>query len=665
MKKVLILTAGFGEGHNAAARNLRDALELVSDEARVEVLDLLAAAYPRANTLVKGAYLKMLEHAPFIWTGVYGWLNNTSWPANNGAVGLTRLKDHLAEVLRTAEPDCVVSTYPVYAPLIQQIYRDHSERPFRLISVVTDSITANSIWWRSPSDAWIVANDATAEVLKSGGAPAEKVHALGFPVSPRFADLAHVNTAPPDDDAERRILVIVNHNKKKAGRTIDELLELPRTRLTVTVGRDAELKAALTERTKAHADQVTILGWTNVMPRLLVDHHLVVTKAGGATVQEAVAARCPMIINHVLPGQEEGNARLVQEFGLGAVAERRREIAGLAENAFARNGRQWKEWRSNLSRLARPDAALRLAKLVLDQSNIDDGPHKGIPLLFEPLRGVPGGQSRVSAPAVGRSGGESLLLCDLHTHTTYSDGALAVADLVDFYGVRGFDCLCITDHIADPRRFLGKLTQMTNLVLSPKQLDEYFEVIGRERRRAWRKYSMLLMAGLEFNKDGLTPKSSAHLLGVDLREPIDPAMDLPETIAHIHAQGGLAVASHPHRMKTEWGKNTLYLWENQERFAPLIDAWEIANRNNIFTPIGLKRLPFIANSDFHKPKHIDSWKTLLRCEKSPEAVKECIRMNRNVSITVYHDEAANWAVRGPVRRPESIVTAEPALAALA
>ena len=34
MKKILILTAGFGDGHNAAARSLRDAIELVDDDAR-------------------------------------------------------------------------------------------------------------------------------------------------------------------------------------------------------------------------------------------------------------------------------------------------------------------------------------------------------------------------------------------------------------------------------------------------------------------------------------------------------------------------------------------------------------------------------------------------------------------------------------------------------
>ena len=77
-----------------------------------------------------------------------------------------------------------------------------------------------------------------------------------------------------------------------------------------------------------------------------------------------------------------------------------------------------------------------------------------------------------------------------------------------------------------------------------------------------------------------------------------------EIVAQIHSQGGLAVAAHPHVMKSEWGKNTLFLWENQEVFAPIIDAWEIANRNNIFTPVGLKRFAFLANSDFHKPKHI-------------------------------------------------------------
>jgi hypothetical protein len=44
----------------------------------------------------------------------------------------------------------------------------------------------------------------------------------------------------------------------------------------------------------------------------------------------------------------------------------------------------------------------------------------------------------------------------------------------------------------------------------------------------------------------------------------------------------------------------------------------LSNRNTIINDIGLKRLPFIANSDFRKPKHIYSWKTLMHARKTPK-----------------------------------------------
>ncbi len=84
----------------------------------------------------------------------------------------------------------------------------------------------------------------------------------------------------------------------------------------------------------------------------------------------------------------------------------------------------------------------------------------------------------------------------------------------------------------------------------------------------------------------------------------------------------------------------------------MIDAWEIANRNNLFTPVSLRRLPFLANSDFHKPKHIFSWKTLLNCEKDAEAIKECIRRNENVSITLYRGDETPGATEIPTRALE-------------
>ena len=66
---------------------------------------------------------------------------------------------------------------------------------------------------------------------------------------------------------------------------------------------------------REQGERASHLGWTNQMPELMMSHHLVISKAGGATVQEAIAARCPMIVNQVIPGQEEGNAELIEETG--------------------------------------------------------------------------------------------------------------------------------------------------------------------------------------------------------------------------------------------------------------------------------------------------------------------------------------------------------------
>lgn len=632
MKKVLILTAGFGEGHNAAARNLRDALELIAPDAQVEVLDLFESTYGRLNSLVKRAHLGVVRYAPTLWRGIYSLLDHVS-VADSGMGGLTRLRTALGDVLRVTQPDCVVSTYPAYAPVIKELFRDHAEKPFRLVTIVTDSISVNAAWHRAPSDAFVVANRPTATVLSVAGVKPDIIHPLGFPVSPLFADEKLV-PVPLTDDGPIKLLYVVNHGKKKCGKVLDRLLENERVHLTITTGRDAELKAELQDRFRDRSDRVQVLGWTNQMPALMLTHHALIGKAGGAIVQEAIAARCPLVINQIIPGQEEGNARLVQQLGLGAVADRNREVPGILEEAFAKHARGWHEWRANLLKHARPDAALRIAELVLKQCE-DSGDWSKF--ATAPVKVLPDADTPAVPAIVDGTAARRSLLCDFHIHSNYSDGKLTVPELVDFYGPRGFDCICITDHLADPRRVIGKLSKLSNLVLAESQLEEYFEVLDRERRRAWRKHGMLVLSGIEFNKDGLTKKSSAHLLGIDMQMPVASSLDLPETIAQLHAQGALAVASHPHVFKSEWGKNTLYLWENQDEFAPLLDAWEIANRNDIFAPVGLKRLPFIANSDFHKPKHIYSWKTLLQCEKDPDAIKACIRRNEHVSITLYRE----------------------------
>ncbi len=634
MKKILILTASFGDGHNAAARNLRDAIELIDDDVKVEVLDLFESTYGTLNLLMKQAYQGLVRYAPTVWSGVFSLLDSPMlFRRQMDTMG--KLRNSLAAVLNDTEPEVVVSTYPVYGHLIQDIYRDHAERPFRFVTVVTDSISVCSAWYRTASDLFVVSNEPTAKVLADNGVPRHRIKTLGFPVSLVFAKERPVPLVAPRVGDRRKVLYVINTGKAKAGKSIERLLKIDNLDLTITVGRDASLKSKLTERLREYGKRVQVYGWTNQMPRLLMSHHLVVAKAGGAMVQEAIAARCPMIVNQVIPGQEEGNALLIETLGVGSVALKSREMRDLVEDAFALNGRVWQTWRRKLDEVSRPDASIRIAELVVELAGNVNGVARPVTLFPRDVVERRNGRSRTA----------EVQLCDFHIHTNYSDGRLTLPEVIDFYGRRGFDCICITDHIADPRRLIGKFSELLNFTLPREQMDEYFDMLERERRRAWRKYDMVVMTGLEFNKEGLTRKTSGHLLGLDLQAPIDPSLGFVEIIAQLHSQGGLAVAAHPHVMKSEWGKNTLFLWENQEVFSPIIDAWEIANRNNIFTPVGLKRFAFLANSDFHKPKHIYSWKTLLHCEKDPEAIKSCIRRNEHVSLTLYRDGMTGESLR--------------------
>ncbi len=640
LKRILILTAGFGEGEDVAAWNVREAIDhLAPGRTRIEVLDLLDSCYGRFHDLMRHTFQAAINHAPRLWQGFYHLLGQSQF-VEGQIDGLARLRDSLRDVLRTMEPDVVVSTCPIYGFMMDEIYRDGRARDFTLVSLVTDAVISDSPWPRAVGDYFAVANEIAARTLAAAGVPEKKIRVFGFPVQVRHDDPRDIEIARADAMARgrKRVLYVINSARKKAPKMLDRLLEHADWNVTVCVGRDTELEEMARAKAATAPDRVEVIGnmrHVQRMPQLLREHDIVISKAEAAIVQEAIAARCPLVVFRTGSGQEEANFSLLREANAGALADKPKEVADWLERAFKDEARLLALWRRNLEPLGRPDAAVNLARFILDEAAPASVP-------VPKLRALPAPDTEEVAlskirPARLRRMPKKLLLCDLHTHTTWSDGKLTVPEMVDFYGQRGFDCLCITDHLCDPKRLLGKLVNLTGLVIPPGEIEAYFAEIEREKKRAWAKYDLLLMSGVEFNKDGYTARTSTHLLGVDLKQPIDPSLDLKELIAQIHAQGGLAIASHPHEMKSEWGKDTLYLWEHVDEYAPLLDAWEVANRDDIFNPVGLKKLPFIASSDFHKPKHIHSWKTLLYCEKEAEAIKHCIRVNRDVSITLYRD----------------------------
>lgn len=361
--RILILTAGYGEGHNAAARALETAFNEDGPDTAI-VVDVFALSCPRLNAFVRRAYLAAINGTPRLWKHIYAWMDRPGF-MTRGIRMLGSQSRTLEAIIARERPVAICSTFPAYAALLQKLIREgRLSTPH--FNIVTDSISINSIWWRPGCDGWFIPNEDSAEVMRAVGVDPGRIHVTGFPVTPFFRDNEGVVSRPLlSGGAAPRVLYIINSGTRNAEATASRLLAEEDWEVTCTVGRDDSLRRILSALAAKRSRRTDILGWTDQIPRLLMTHHVVVSKAGGATTQEAIAARCPMIVNQVVPGQEEGNCELLLRHGAGALATTPDSIVETLRTAFADRGRVWGGWREALEPLARPDAARSIVAEVL------------------------------------------------------------------------------------------------------------------------------------------------------------------------------------------------------------------------------------------------------------------------------------------------------------
>jgi len=365
VKSVLILTAGFGEGHNAAARNLREAILAAAPETNVVISDPFLEAYGWFNRLIQRGYVAAINHTPILWQGVFELMDRTRLV--EGHMGLyAAAARRLEELIAQERPEVIVSTYPGCNHLLDWLYRRTLKRPFRTVTIITDSITVNTVWHRAHSNDFIVANEQTAAVMRTAGVPPKKIHVLGFPVPRIFAEQSVHRPVPPTDGLWR-VLYVINSGRRLAPDIVRQLLKLENIALSVTVGRDQELAGRIARVADKAGKTPAVYGWTSEMPRLMAESHLLISKAGGATVQETLAAKTPMIITQIVPGQEEGNARLILESRAGTLATTAPDIADAVGGAFANDATEWRSWHNATLALSRPEASDVIARFILNR----------------------------------------------------------------------------------------------------------------------------------------------------------------------------------------------------------------------------------------------------------------------------------------------------------
>ena len=210
------------------------------------------------------------------------------------------------------------------------------------------------------------------------------------------------------------------------------------------------------------------------------------------------------------------------------------------------------------------------------------------------------------------------LLCELHAHTTWSDGALSVRDVCDLYGRHGFDVLAITDHTTVD----GHVQEAA--------FPAYLAELEAEVERARRLYDLLVLPGLELTFEPPEAEAAGHVVAVGLRTFAGVAGGLEESVRAARANGAALVAAHPYALDEaeHAARRTAAFATDPERWAALVDRFELFNRTTLFSWVAEAGLPAVATGDFHLPAHLATWKTMLPCAKHEEAVIEYLRSSR-------------------------------------
>ena len=363
--RVLILTASYGSGHNEAARSLaagfaaRGATAIVVDHFR----ELVHPLFERAT---RGLYMRLLQHAPMVWGAAYAlgdWLSSDSALA----FGMTRVGvGRLAARLDALRPDAVVSVHATPAAAMSALAAEGHRLPPHT-TVVTDFV-AHSQWIARGIDRYCVAAEEVGHEFVARGIARDRISVTGVPIRPAFdrplEGVAARATLGLGVDVPVVLAMAGSHGRVgRLPEVAQALARRPgRLQAIVVAGHDAALAAALRGMTRGTT--IRVLDYVEDVRTLMAAADLLVTKAGGMTLAEALAVELPLLLYGSLPGQERRNERFAARAGVALAARSRRDLERLLERALGEPD-LLDHLRARIRQVGRPDATARIVDLVL------------------------------------------------------------------------------------------------------------------------------------------------------------------------------------------------------------------------------------------------------------------------------------------------------------
>lgn len=310
--KVLILTGKFGMGHTSAAEALREEIE-EEPEVFVTTVDILFYLLPTAAGLIYKVFNNMSGRFRRLYN-LANRLDERHTIAPMRRWFFRKFEGLLAE----EEPDVVISTLPVAAKYMGA-YREKSEGEICFITCITDILPHNQ-WISDGTSAYMVGDEMTRRMLMEKGVPPEKIFVGGIPVKKAFREETtepHVSRC-----GEKEVLVMGGGLGLIPGAEgiVGELRKIPGVHVTVIAGNNTELRGKL----EARYSDIEVTGYTGRVAEYMRRADLLVSKAGGVTLFEAIYSGTPMLALHPFPEQEKTNAQMLEEEDIGVVMDRKR-----------------------------------------------------------------------------------------------------------------------------------------------------------------------------------------------------------------------------------------------------------------------------------------------------------------------------------------------------
>ena len=336
--------------------------------------DLLAHVPGRLAHAYPWTYYFLVRHLPSLWGTCFELLD--AHPIYTVIQPLRRiwnltLGQTFVRWLRAESFDVVVATHFLPADLFAA-GKQAGWLKAKSVVVITD-LHPHRFWVAPANDAFVVATAYTEAVCEKRGIPRSRLRVLGIPTARGFhlpVDREQILRRCGLDPRRRTILVTSGGTTVGPFEAVVESLarleeSLPgRAQLVVVCGENSTVARRLGRRLHGGRMPATVFGFVENMPELMGASDLVIAKAGGLTVMEALSEGLPLILYHAIPGQERSNAQYVARHGAALIARNPREAAAAARR-FLDDPAHFAALREAAKEISRPHAAEAIATQVI------------------------------------------------------------------------------------------------------------------------------------------------------------------------------------------------------------------------------------------------------------------------------------------------------------